>query len=106
MWKFDMTVNWMSNQRLPNTMGNPIEDQRPGESQAFTTVNFQIAKEFRETIEFHIGAENAFNFMQPNPIVSVDSPFALEFDASMIWAPIMGRVIYAGIRINLLKKTK
>ncbi len=106
MFKFDATVNGMSNQRLPGTKSNPLPDQRADFTPAYTTVNVQLSKEFREKLEVHIGVENLFGYEQENPIVSVDNPFAPQFDASMIWAPIMGSVIYAGIRVNLLKKLK
>jgi len=105
-WKFDATVNWLSSQRLPNTQSNALQNQRENSSPAFVTANFQIAKEWREKFEVHIGVENAFGYRQNNPIVSVESPFSAEFDASMIWGPIMGQIIYAGIRVNLLKPVK
>ena len=36
-----------------------------------------------------------------NPIINPENPFSNSFDSSIIWGPIMGRKIYAGIRINL-----
>ncbi len=103
-WKFDATLNTMSSQRLPTTESNPAPYQRGATSPVFSTLNVQIAKDFYDRLEVHIGVENAFDYRQDNPIVAADNPFAPEFDASMVWGPVMGRVIYAGIRLKLLKK--
>lgn len=100
-WKFDATINVHSSKRLPTTADNPVEYQRDARSPAFTVMNAQISKLFRERLEVHIGVENLFNYMQPNPIVASDAPFSDSFDASMVWGPVMGRVIYGGIRLRL-----
>ena len=101
-WKFDVTANWHGVQRLPSTAGNPELDVRGDEAPAFATMNLQITKVFREVLDVHIGVENVFNYRQENPIVAADNPFRPSFDASMIWGPVMGRVIYTGIRLKLL----
>jgi hypothetical protein len=65
-------------------------------------MHLQISKVFREVLDLHIGVENVFDYRQPNPIVAADDPFAPQFDASMVWGPIMGRVIYVGARFSVL----
>ena len=100
-WKFDATVNVHSSKRLPTTAQNPVEYQRANNSPAFAVVNLQISKLFWERLEVHIGAEDLFNYMQENPIVAASEPFSESFDASMVWGPVMGRVIYGGIRLRL-----
>ena len=60
----------------------------------------QITRKFKR-FDWYLGIENALNFTQENPIRGVDNPFGDEFDASMIWAPVMGRKIYSGIRISI-----
>lgn len=101
-WKFDATINWHGKQRLPTTESNAEMDRRGEMAPAFATVNLQITKVFREVLDVHIGAENVFNFRQENPIVAADDPFRSTFDASMIWGPIMGRVVYFGVRYKWL----
>jgi hypothetical protein len=49
---------------------------------------------------WYIGIENALNYTQKNPIRSVDNPFSEDFDAAMIWGPVMGRKVYSGIRVK------
>ena len=51
--------------------------------------------------EFYTGAENLTNFMQKNLIIDPSHPFGNYFDASMVWGPAMGRMLYGGIRYKL-----
>ena len=39
--------------------------------------------------------------MQDNPVVGADDPFGTNFDTSIIYAPIMGRMFYTGFRYKL-----
>ena len=48
-----------------------------------------------------IPAENIANYTQLNPIIDAGNPFGDDFDASLIWGPVMGRTIYLGIRYSL-----
>jgi hypothetical protein len=41
------------------------------------------------------------NFIQPNAIVDPENPFGNNFDATLIYGPINGRTIYAGVRYKL-----
>ena len=36
--------------------------------------------------------------MQENPIISSENPDSDDFDASLIYGPVMGRLFYAGLR--------
>ena len=49
----------------------------------------------------YIGGENLTNYTQPNPIIDVENPLGDDFDASLIWGPVMGRNIYVGIRYKI-----
>ena len=55
-------------------------------------------KTWNEVFEVYVGGENLTNYMQEMPIMGSDNPFGMGFDASMIWGPVMGRNIYAGMR--------
>jgi hypothetical protein len=41
------------------------------------------------------------NFKQTNPIVDPTNPYGQYFDATMIWGPVFGRMVYGGIRWRL-----
>lgn len=97
IWKFDLTTNWYGVSRIPSTASNPVEHQRPTSSPSFFLVNAQVTKEFKFG-EFYLGGENLLNYRQPNPIIDSENPFGSNFDASMVWGPINGTVVYLGFR--------
>ena len=99
-WQFDFTTQVNGDGRLPNTSMNPVQYQRPETYAAYTILNAQITKFFK-TWSIYIGGENLLNYTQENPIIAADDPYGNHFDASMIYAPIMGVKIYAGIRFAI-----
>lgn len=99
-WKADFTWNWNGRKRLPNTSDNPEEFRRSDYSPEFSIVNAQVSRGFRWG-NIYLGAENLLNFKQDNPIVDPENPFGEHFDASMVWGPIAGRVVYTGIRYKI-----
>lgn len=101
-WQFDFTAQLNGKSRIPNTAGNPVQYQMETMSPSYTLLNAQITKYFRH-FELYIGGENLMNYKQQNPILASDDPFGEYFDSSMIWGPISGRKIYAGIRYHIKK---
>ena len=99
-WKFDLTVKWFGKSRLPNTSANAPEFQLHDYSDTYFTLMAQVTKKFR-WIDVYIGAENLFNYTIPHPIIDPTNPFGPNFDATMIWGPITGRMGYGGIRYTL-----
>jgi outer membrane cobalamin receptor len=99
-WKADLTVNWNGAQRLPDTSDSPSEFRLETESPDFFLVNAQVSRGFRWG-SVYLGGENILNFRQENPIVDPTNPFGENFDASMTWGPIAGRMIYAGFRLKI-----
>jgi outer membrane receptor for ferrienterochelin and colicin len=100
-WKFDLTVQWLGQQRIPNTTNKAPEYRLSAYADPFFTVNGQITKVFNSKWEIYLGGENILNYKQSNPILSAQDPFSAEFDASMVWAPIFGRMIYGGLRFTI-----
>lgn len=82
---------------------NPTEYQRSNYSLGYFITNGQITYKtgVLKKFEVYIGAENAPNIKQPNPIVSANNPYRKYFDASMVWAPIYGRMFYGGLRYKI-----
>ena len=60
----------------------------------------QITKKFRK-FDVYVGCENILNYTQSNPILSAADPNGQYFDASMIYAPIEGRIVYFGLRMEI-----
>ena len=102
-WKADLTWNWNGKKRLPNTSDSPEEFQRAEFSPDFMLLNGQVSRGFRWG-SVYLGGENLLNFKQNDPIVDAENPFGSNFDASMVWGPVAGRVVYAGIRYKIKQK--
>ncbi len=100
-WKFDLTVNWQGQKRIPSTASNPEQYQKADWSPDFFQVNGQISKIWMENLDVYIGVENLLNQQQSNPILASDAPFSEYFDSSLIWGSVMGRNIYMGFRYRL-----
>ncbi len=100
-WKFDYTTQWLSRKRLPNTSGNPIDKQMGSYSPSYIQMSAQVTKQFDSKWNVYLGAENITDYTQKNLIVSADQPFGPYFDGSIIWGPVMGRVLYAGFRFKI-----
>ncbi|MBS1638337.1 MAG: carboxypeptidase-like regulatory domain-containing protein [Bacteroidetes bacterium] len=103
-WQFDATTQWNGSKRLPYTQSNPDTYQRADYSPAYFNVLGQITYLTKMLNgDFHVfaGVENALNYKQPNPIVASDAPYSKYFDASMVWGPIYGRMLYVGLRYKL-----
>lgn len=100
-WKFDATYNWMGEQRLPSTQGNPPADSLGDYANPFSVVNAQVTRTFSSVFEIYAGGENIFNYRQPRPILGADNPFGGNFDATIVYAPVFGRMVYAGLRYKI-----
>jgi len=100
-WRFDYTFNWLGEQRLPFTGSNPVEYQLPEYAESYSLMNAQVAKVFSNTFELYVGAENLTGYTQENPILAPDNPFGPNFDSSIVYAPILGNMYYAGLRFKI-----
>ena len=100
-WKFDTTFNYIGRQRLPDTDSNPIAYQLSAYSNSFELLHTQITRVFSKKFEVYLGAENLTNIQQKNPILASDDPFGSNFDSTIVYSPIFGRTIYAGLRFKI-----
>jgi hypothetical protein len=66
-------------------------------------MNAQVSGTFgkKNPIEFYVGGENLTNYFQERVILAAARPFSNNFDASMVWGPVSGRMFYAGIRFKI-----
>ena len=100
-WKFDVTYNWMGQQRLPYTGSNPVDEQMGTYSPSFSLVNAQITRTFSSVFEMYVGAENIGNYRQNKAILGANDPFGPYFDSSIVYAPVFGQMYYAGLRFKI-----
>lgn len=104
-WMFNWTTQFVGQQRLanrsytPSSFGVHSATYSPVYSLTHTSVNF-----FWKNMEFYTGAENLFGYTQHNPIIAWQDPTSEYFDATQIYAPMMGQRIYAGMRLRIGQK--
>src|SRR5690606_10378852 len=99
-WSFDTTLQWVGEQRLPDTSYNPAEFQLGDYSNAYFMLNAQVSHHFNNTIRLYLGGENLLSYTQDNPIVDVQNPFGSYFDGGMVYAPVMPANFYIGLDID------
>ncbi|MCW3076528.1 MAG: TonB-dependent receptor [Bacteroidetes bacterium] len=103
-WMFDATCQYNGQKRIPDTQTNPDEFKVAAYSPDFYNVLSQITyltKINKADFNIYIGVENALNYKQSNPIISAGDPFGKFFDASMVWGPVYGRMLYGGLRFKI-----
>ena len=96
-WRWDLTCHALGKQRLVSNQRDPAGSYSP----AYSLWNSQLTRAFSSKFELYAGIENLGNYKQLSPIVGVEDPFGINFDTAQIYAPIFGRMVYAGLRWNL-----
>lgn len=110
-WKLaiDLTGKVFGPQRLPIVPN----DFRPEYSPWFTLANLQLTQRIGKKIEVYAGLKNLLNFMPKHPILRPEDPFdknvndpvsnpnGYTFDPSYNYAPLMGRRLMVGMRLNI-----
>lgn len=99
-WQFDFTFLWNGDARLPYTGDNPEEYRLPERSPSYVVMHAQVTHRFKHW-ELYAGSENLGNFRQHYPVLAAADPYGPYFDASLVWGPLAGRMIYAGLRWNI-----
>lgn len=98
--KFDLTFNWLGNQRLPELPQSAALWGQPS-TPYITTLNGQITKQLGSVFDWYFGVENIGDLRQQDPIINGDQPFSSNFDSSIVYGPIFGRMWYTGIRYKI-----
>lgn len=101
-WLFDFTTHFTGKSRIPSLEGNSAAANWTTTSPAFVQLFAQITHKFKKW-DIYLGGENLTNYRQANPIISAQNPNNQDFDATMVWGPVFGRNIYAGMRWDLGK---
>ncbi|MDR0686741.1 MAG: TonB-dependent receptor, partial [Dysgonamonadaceae bacterium] len=96
---FDITAQANGPSRLPSTKGYSAEQEY---SPPFTIYFAQVTKNAKH-FDIYVGSENILDFRQSDPVRHYSQHFGQDFDASVVWGPVTGRKIYAGIRWRIGK---
>ena len=102
-WKFNYTITYNGSKRITSTKENPLAYQLPEYSPSYFLMNAQVSKTTgkKSPMDVYVGVENISNIFQQNAIQAAATPFSPYFDASMVWGPISGRMLYVGWRLKI-----
>src|SRR5690606_14463647 len=96
-WSFDTTLQWVGEQRIPDTSSNPHQFHHESYGESYFQLNAQISKNFYKSIRLYVGGENLLGYTQHEPIIDAANPFSDYFDGGMIYAPVMPANFYIGL---------
>lgn len=101
-WQFDVTLQLNGGGRMPTPriIANTGEPAWAERFKAFEQLSAQITRDFRH-FSVYIGGENLTGFKQQDAIIGANNPWSADFEPTLIWGPMHGRMFYAGIRAKL-----
>lgn len=102
-WEFDVTASVFGASRLPVAQLDSLIFTTDNYSKVYPQLSAQVTYKHKRW-DFYIGGENLTNYRQNNPIIDAENPFGTYFDATRIWAPVMGINVYAGFRFTIEHK--
>ncbi|MBX2947723.1 MAG: TonB-dependent receptor [Crocinitomicaceae bacterium] len=102
-WEFDVTASVFGTSRLPVAQLDSVTFTTDNHSKVYPQLSAQITYKHKKW-DFYIGGENLTNYRQNHPIIDAENPFGTYFDATRIWAPVMGINVYAGFRYVIAHK--
>lgn len=98
-FSFDFTTHVVGNSRIPE-VNDPGFNHYHGVTPWYVTLNAQITKSFN-ILDVYVGCENITGYTQHSPLVDAGNPFGNKFDATLVYAPIFGRMFFGGIRLKI-----
>lgn len=100
LWQFDATLSLFGSGRLPLHYADDGETLLLNEKYpTFAQLNAQITRWFRHW-SIYVGGENLTSYRQKNPILGACDPWSEGFDATQVWGPVHGVMVYAGLRVH------
>lgn len=96
-WQVDVTFCINGAGRLPAVVG---EEERT--YPAYPSLNMQLTRRYRHW-SLYVGGENITNYRQKAPVLSISTPESPQYDPALVYGPIRGLMIYAGVRLNFWK---
>ena len=105
-WRFNASTQIVGPQRLQDiNVHLPGEDfhihENGDKSPTYLNAHAQVTFAPNKKWEFYVGSENLTGFHQHSPVIGASDPFGFYFDATRVYAPLMGRIGYAGLRYTI-----
>ena len=100
LWQFDATVQLNGGGRNPEPyqLADGSRSWSP-RFHSFEQVSAQVTRWFRHW-SIYVGGENLTGFMQKTPIYGASNPCGSDFEPTLVWGPVEGRMFYAGVRVH------
>ncbi|MGN0230447.1 MAG: TonB-dependent receptor plug domain-containing protein [Muribaculaceae bacterium] len=92
LWHFDVTGSVNGSGYLYDGSSYPTYFQ----------LQAQVTREFRN-FAVYVGGENLTNYIINNAIRGASNPWSADFDATQVWGPTDGAMLYVGVRYNFEK---
>ena len=100
LWQFDATVQLNGGGRNPEPyqLADGSQSWSP-RFHSFGQVSAQVTRWFRHW-SIYVGGENLTGFKQKTPIYGASNPWESDFEPTLVWGPVEGRMFYAGVRVH------
>lgn len=100
LWQFDATVQLNGGGRNPEPyqLADGSQSWSP-RFHSFGQVSAQVTRWFRHW-SIYVGGENLTGFKQKTPIYGASTPWGSDFEPTLVWGPVEGRMFYAGVRVH------
>ena len=100
LWQFDATVQLNGGGRNPEPyqLADGSQSWSP-RFRSFEQVSAQVTRWFRHW-SIYVGGENLTGFKQKIPIYGAGNPWGSDFEPTLVWGPVEGRMFYAGVRVH------
>ena len=100
LWQFDATVQLNGGGRNPEPyqLADGSQSWSP-RFHSFEQVSAQVTRWFRHW-SIYVGGENLTGFKQKTPIYGASTPWESDFEPTLVWGPVEGRMFYAGVRVH------
>lgn len=100
LWQFDATMQLNGGGRNPEPyqMADGSQSWSP-RFHSFEQVSAQVTRWFRHW-SIYVGGENLTGFKQKTPIYGASNPWRSDFEPTLVWGPVEGRMFYAGVRVR------
>ncbi len=103
LWQFDVSCAINGGGRMPSSYELPSGAMSwRSRYPAYVGLNAQVTRNFRHWA-IYLGGENLTNYRQPDAIVGAANPWGPDFDATMVYGPLQGAMVYVGFRYNFTK---
>lgn len=103
LWQFDASLAINGGGKMPvSYVDSEGKNAWSQTYKAFPQLNAQITRNFRHW-SIYAGGENLTGYRQKMPVIGAGNPWGNNFDATMVYGPIEGAMIYVGFRYNITK---